>query len=61
MQGQGFFSVLKNNFECLMCKDGKSCPMRYSPDHKIRTFEIYQSCEKEKEKKEKKAFGKKII
>lgn len=49
-----FFSVLKNNFKCLFCKN-KNCSVRYMPERKKTKFYdaiLYViKCEKEKNSK----------
>ena len=49
-----FFSVLKNNFKCLFCKN-KNCPVRYMPERKKTKFydaiPYVIKCEKEKNSK----------
>ena len=56
-----FFTVLKSNLKCAVCKNNK-CPVRYYPERKIRHIysgTCYQvECEKDAKKREEEFFKK---
>ncbi len=59
MVDKKFFKVIKNNIECAFCKE-PNCPLRYEPDHSMSYEGTRFGCKKDFEKREKKAFSKKL-
>ena len=61
MAGVNFFSVLKSNFKCAMCKN-KNCKVRYFPNRESVTYsngaKYVTRCEKDRKKEEDRVFKK---
>lgn len=53
------FSVIKGNIECAFCKE-KKCALRYQPNHTQILGGSRVSCNKDFEKRFKKAFKRKL-
>ena len=56
-----FFSVLKSNFKCAICKN-KNCKVRYFPNRESVTYsngaKYVTRCEKDRKKEEDRVFKK---
>lgn len=57
MENLSFFSVLRSNLKCAVCKD-KKCPVRYMPQRrKVQLYDGHRfitSCKKDEEKQDRK-------